>query len=271
MKDEQLRANRAMWDERVAIHVRSEFYDNESFKVGRVSLHQVEIDEMGDVGGKRLLHLQCHFGQDTMSWARLGAKVTGIDFSPSAVEVANGMATELGLGARFVCANVYDAGEALGGECFDVVYTGGGAIIWLDDIERWARIVADSLEPGGVLYLREFHPVAGVFDYESLELKPRFRYFTNEALYDETPGTYTDGDAQTQHNASYEWVHTVGDVVTAVAGAGLVIEFLHEFSATGYRALPMMVRGNDGMWRLPGELHEMLPLMYSLRARKPGP
>jgi SAM-dependent methyltransferase len=204
-----------------------------------------------------------------MSWARLGAKATGLDFSRAAVETANGMTQELGLDARFVCANVYDAVEALGGEQFDVVYTGGGAIIWLDDMGRWARVVADCLKPGGMFYLREFHPVAGVFDYEAMELKPRFPYFLDEPFFDDEPGTYTDRDAKTQHNARYEWVHPIGEVVTAVAQAGLRIEFLHEVAETGYQALAMMVRGDDGMWRLPGELHGMVPLMYSLRASKP--
>lgn len=270
MKDEQLSANRAMWDERVAIHVGSAFYDNEGFKAGRISLHKKEVEEVGDVRGKSLLHLQCHFGQDTMSWARLGAKATGLDFSPAAVEVANKMAGDLGLDARFVCANVYDAVNALDGERFDVVYTGGGALIWLDDMERWARVVAACLKPGGTLYLREFHPVAGVFDYESMELKPRFAYFLDDPVFNDEPGTYTDREARTQHNASYEWVHTLGEVVTALCDAGLRIEFLHEAAETGYQALPMMVRGDDGMWRLPDELDGMLPLMYSLRASKPG-
>ena len=147
-RDEWREVNRANWDERVPIHVSGEFYDVASFKGGQERLQPFEIDEVGDVRGKKLLHLQCHFGIDTLSWARRGARVTGLDFSAPAVEAARGLAKEMGLEATFVHSDVYDAGGATGGRTFDIVYTGRGAIIWLPDIGRWAEVVMDLLKPG---------------------------------------------------------------------------------------------------------------------------
>lgn len=271
--DDYLDVNRRMWDERVPFHVRSAFYDNEGFKAGRSSLPPAEVEEMGDVRGKTLLHLQCHFGQDTLSWARLGAKVTGLDFSPGAVDEARKLAAQVGIAdAEFVCADVYSAREALGERQFEVVYTGTGAIIWLPDMARWAQVVADSLLPGGVFYMREFHPIVTVFDDETEEavLRPRYWYFHEEPYRWEEAGSYAQPDAATQHNASYEWMHTIGDIVSAIAGAGLRIEFLHEFDHTAYQQLPFMVEVAPWTWRLPGELDRTIPLMYSIRASKPG-
>src|SRR5688500_10727107 len=175
-RDEWREANRANWDERVPIHVSGEFYDVTSFKGGQERLQPFEIDEVGDVSGKELLHLQCHFGIDTLSWARRGARVTGLDFSGPAVEAARGLASDMGLTATFVHSDVYQAVDATGGRSFDIVYTGRGAIIWLPDIGRWAEVVADLLRPGGILYLTEFYAFTDFFsdDVVSVELQ----YFT---------------------------------------------------------------------------------------------
>lgn len=269
--NDYLETNLRMWDERVAIHVRSAFYDNEGFKAGRNALPPVEVEEMGDVRGKTLLHLQCHFGQDTLSWARLGAAVTGLDFSPSAIHEARKLAAEIGVAdASFVCADVYSAREALDGRRFDIVYTGAGAIIWLPDLHRWARVVADSLVPGGTFYMREFHPLVSVFDDEATEpvLRQRYWYFHEGPYAWDEPGTYADSQAQTRHNLSYEWLHPIGDVVTALAAAGLRIDFLHEWDYTTFRHLPFLVQAGRDHWRLPGTLDGAIPLMYTIRATK---
>lgn len=155
--------NRDWWDERVPIHVGSEFYDVESFKAGRDPLGPFEVAELGPVEGRTMAHLQCHFGLDSLGWARRGARVAGLDFSRPAVEAAAELARELGLDAEFVCADVHDAAEAFGGRRFEIVYTGGGALNWLPDLDRWAGVVAGLLEPGGTLYLVEFHPVTFAF------------------------------------------------------------------------------------------------------------
>jgi SAM-dependent methyltransferase len=271
--------NRAMWDERVAIHVDSDFYGVEQFLAGQSKLRFFEADDLPPLAGRSLLHLQCHFGLDTLSLARLGARVTGLDFSQPALDAAADLARRAGIeGARWVCSDVYAAREALGGERFDVVYTGGGAIIWLDDIERWARVVADSVAPGGTFYMWEFHPAAAVFDDERDDdlMVARYPYFAERArpLHFDEPGTYASERVDTHHNESFEWPHSLGSVVTALIAAGLRLEFLHEFAVSAFKRFPSMVldetRSQPGRpyYVLP-DRPERVPMMYSLRAVKP--
>lgn len=263
-------ANRAAWDERVPLHVDSAFYDTPGFLAGRNTLRDFERREVGSVEGRSLVHLQCHFGQDTLSWGRLGATVTGVDFSGAAIDTARTLALEtadtLAAPATFVQADVYDAVEALGGQRFDVVYTGLGALVWLPDIDAWARVVADLLEPGGFVYLAEFHPVADVFADDALVAD--HDYFTRPegTRYDE-PGTYVDWDAPTTANVNYEWTHPVGAVVTALIDAGLRLDFLHEHDHTLFERWPFLERHDDGSYRLPAG-SPRLPLLYSLRAAR---
>ncbi|MCZ7544594.1 MAG: class I SAM-dependent methyltransferase [Anaerolineae bacterium] len=153
-----MESNRALWDEWTGIHAKSAFYDLEGFKAGRLSLDRVAREGLGDVTGKRLLHLQCHFGMDTLSWARLGAEVTGVDFSEKAIALARALSAELSIPARFVCANIYDLPAALDG-AFDIVFTSGGVLYWLPDLVRWAEIVAHYLRPGGTFFLADSHPL----------------------------------------------------------------------------------------------------------------
>jgi SAM-dependent methyltransferase len=255
--------NRAWWDERVPLHVASDFYDVEGFKAGANTLRQFELEEVGDVSGRSLVHLQCHFGLDTLSWARLGARVTGLDFSAPAVESARSVAAETGLDAEFVAASVYDAPAALDERHFDIVYTGLGALNWLPDIQRWAEVVAQLLAPGGFLYLSEFHPIADVFGDDDLAIA--HDYFQTEPLTFDDPGTYADLEAHTEHNRTEEWVHPLGDVVSAVLAAGLTIELLHEHDYTLFPRWPFLEKHGDS-YRFPAG-QPRLPLMYSLRAR----
>jgi len=262
--------NRDWWDEKVPLHVGGEFYRVDAFKAGEEQLRPFELAEVGDVAGRTLFHPQCHFGQDTLSWARHGATVTGLDFSPAAVAAATRLAAEVGIDARFVCADVYDAPDAVGGERFDVVYTGLGAVNWLHDIERWAATMAAVCRPGGTFYLAEFHPVAATFDDETTEaaLVPRYGYFGHEwhDTADTFTGSYGAEDAATEFNDTHERVWTLGEVVTAIAGAGFRIEFLHEWEYTLYRSLPFVVRTDRG-YELPDGLPR-IPMMYSLRATR---
>jgi SAM-dependent methyltransferase len=262
--------NQAMWDERVPIHVAGDFYDVERFRADtdRLDVRPFEVEELGSVAGRSLLHLQCHFGLDTLSWARLGARVTGLDFSGPAVDAANRLAQDIGIEADFVRADLYDAVAALGGRTFDIVYTGKGAVLWLPDIGRWADVCAALVAPGGTFYLSEFHPVTDMFAYESLELERS--YFETAPFFDDSSGTYADLEAPTVHNASYEWLHPLGSVVTALIEAGLRIEFLHEHAYTLFPRWPFLESRDDGSFVLPAGMPE-LPLMYSLRAVKPAP
>ena len=267
---EEMEANRAHWNERVPHHIASDFYDMDAFRAGAITVQDVEREEIGDVEGKTLLHLQCHFGQDTLSWARLGATVTGLDFSAEAITAARGIAEELAIPSEFVEANVYNAPRALDGRQFDVVYTGGGVLGWLPDIEAWGAVVAACVRPGGSFYIREFHPMAWIFDDAEgvTDLRVRHPYWTPaEPLREEASGSYATGAATTQ-NVTYWWNHSLGQVITALTQAGLVVEFLHEFDYAGFGMFPFMEQGDDGYWRLP-EHAESVPLMFSIRARRP--
>jgi SAM-dependent methyltransferase len=255
--------NRSWWDERVPVHVASDFYDVEAFKAGAGTLRPFELDEVGDVSGRSLVHLQCHFGLDTLSWARRGARVTGLDFSTPAIEAARSLAADVELEAEFGVADTYDAPRALEGRRFDVVYTGLGALNWLPDIRRWADTVAALVAPGGFLYLSEFHPIADVFADEDLTIE--HDYFSTEPFIFDDPGTYADVDARTEHNRTEEWAHPLGDVVSAIIDAGMTVELLHEHDYTLVARWPFLEKDGDA-YRMPAG-RPRLPLMYSLRAR----
>ncbi len=261
-------ANLALWNEITPVHARSAFYDLDGFKRGKSTLRQLEIDELGEVAGKSLLHLQCHFGMDTMSWARLGASVTGVDFSDVAIDLAQSLAEELGLDARFVCSNVYDLPENLSGQ-FDIVYTGIGAICWLQDLTRWAEIIALFLKPGGTFYIYDGHPFTAMFENErdTTGYRVAYPYFQGpEPLRFEPDGDYAEPGFVGTHT-SYEWIHSMSTIINALIRAGLRIEFLNEFAHCDWQFFPFMQQGADGLWRLP-ENYIQLPMMFSLKATR---
>ncbi|MFI5121655.1 MAG: class I SAM-dependent methyltransferase [Vicinamibacteria bacterium] len=267
MRDEHRELNRAWWDERVPIHTASEFYDVEGFRAGAGRLRPFEVEEVGDVAGKRLLHLQCHFGLDSLSWARLEASVVGLDFSQPAVAAANALAAETRLDGTFVAADVYDARAALGGERFEVVYTGLGALNWLSDLGRWAEVVSSLLADDGILYLAEFHPFADVFADEDLTVA--YDYFHDPAglRLEDDGGTYADLEAATASNATHEWAHPISEVVGAVLGAGLRLELFNEHDYTLFPRWPFLLHQPGGYYHQP-DGRPKLPLIYSLRARR---
>ena len=245
------------------VHEKSAFYDVAGFKAGKTTLNPLELEELGDVKNKTLLHLQCHFGLDTLSWAREGAKVTGIDFSEKAITLAKNLAEELSLDARFICSDVYALPENLQGR-FDVVFTSYGALPWLPNLEKWANVVAHFLKPGGVFYLAEFHPVLWMFDNDMRRLT--YPYFNHGAIVEEANGTYADRDAPIC-NQEITWNHGLGEVISALTGQGLRIEFVHELPYSFYNAFASAVRAADGFYRLKN-YENILPLTYSIRATK---
>jgi 2-polyprenyl-3-methyl-5-hydroxy-6-metoxy-1,4-benzoquinol methylase len=259
--EDYLQINQANWNARVPIHLASDYYDVAGFKAGGSALRPFELAEVGDVAGRRLAHLQCHLGLDTLSWARLGAEVTGLDFSDAAVQQARSIAAECGIPARFVTADVHDAPRALG-ETYDIVYTGIGALVWLPDLTRWAETVAALLNPGGFLYLAEFHPFTNMLDDDTGTHITR-DYFDRTPQVWEYPHTYT-GSYILEHQTSVQFDHGMGDVVTAVAAAGLRVDFLHEHDHTLFRRFADLVEA-DGAYRRPAGAPR-IPLMYSLRA-----
>jgi SAM-dependent methyltransferase len=257
--------NRAMWNAKVPLHLRSELYNVAAFKAGALSLRPQEIEDVGDVAGRDLIHLQCHFGKDTLSWARLGARATGLDFSQPAIEAAVALAREIGVEARFVNADVYDAPAAAGREAFDIVYTGVGALCWLPDIDRWARVVFDLLRPGGQLYLFEFHPMKWIFAESTERPEIRYDYFTPPVGFRDGGVTYADVSIAAAATPTVQWNHPLGEVVTALATAGLRIALLREMDGDVLPAWKIMQRGEDRLYRMPPGV-PALPQMYVLRA-----
>jgi SAM-dependent methyltransferase len=265
--DERLKLNLERWNEMVAVHANSPGYRLAEFRRGANVLTPLERAEVGDVRGKSLLHLQCHFGIDTLSWARLGAQATGLDFSDQAIKLARSLSAELNIPARFVCSDVYDARGTLG-EKFDIVFTSYGALCWLPDLKRWGEIAAHFVKPGGFFYIAEFHPLTQTFynEADATELKPRFSYF--DTTMKEFPGgepDYSSKSATIAHG-SHEWIYTTAGVVNALIEAGLVIEFLREHAVCCFRFFPFMEQGADGWWRIAGD---PIPLTLSIKARKP--
>jgi SAM-dependent methyltransferase len=260
--------NRANWDDRVPVHLASAFYDLAGFRAGASTLRPFEVAEVGSVAGLSLVHLQCHIGLDTLSWARRGAVVSGLDFSAPAIAAASSLSSDLGIEATFVVSDVYDAVAAFGGQRFDIVYTGIGALVWLPDIPRWARVVAGLLEPGGFLYLAEGHPFAQILDSASGGLVVARDYFASAPEVEDYPYSYTDGPALS-HQRTAEFQHGLGEIVTSLVEAGLRIEFMHEWDFELFRRFDSLQRQEDGTYRLPAG-QPRVPMMYSLRASMPG-
>jgi SAM-dependent methyltransferase len=260
--------NRAMWDAKAPLHVTSPLYDVAGFKAGGVRLKAHEIQDLGDVSGKDLIHLQCHFGLDTLSWARLGARVVGLDFSKPAVQAASTLAKEIGAEAEFVLSDVYNAPEAVGRRTFDIVYTGVGALCWLPDMDRWAKVVFDLLKPGGELYLFEFHPIKWIFD-PAVTSEPIMRddYFSPAEGFPDGGVTYADASISAAATPTVQWNHPLGEVVTALVRAGLQIDLLRELDWSVMREWEIMEAAEDRMYRMPRD-RPSLPLMYVLRAHR---
>jgi SAM-dependent methyltransferase len=268
--NDYMEANRKHWDEAVAHHVASDFYDVGEFRRNPDRLKPVELEELGDVRGKTLLHLQCHFGIDTISWARQGAIVTGVDFSANAVAQARALAADVGIDARFVESNIYDLPQNLDGQ-FDVVFTSYGVLTWLPDLKRWAEIAASFVKPGGTFYIVEFHPFCWVFDdaKDVDDLHVKYPYFAPEPLPQEFEGTYATKPGTVMENRrTFDFPFTLGDAVTSLIDAGLRIDFLHEFPFSTYQFLPFTERRADGKVYLTK--HDgSVPLLFSIKATKP--
>lgn len=268
--DEYRRANQKMWDLFAGIHLHSQFYHVDEFKKGRTSLDNLILFEMGDVQGKSLLHLQCHFGLDTLSWARLGAQATGMDFSNEGIRIARELSDELKIPARFICCDLYDLPDHLDGK-FDRVFTSFGVLCWLPDIPRWAQIIGHFLKPGGIFYIAEFHPFVGVFENEGdvTEFRVTYPYFLDEPITLEADGTYADNETKFPKLVEYEWQPRIGEIITGLIDAGLTIEFVHEFPYTCYQHFPFLVEREAGKWYAPEDMPS-LPLTFTLRAHKTG-
>ena len=256
--------NRAMWNARVPLHLTSRMYDLESFVAGRNSLTDIELELLGDVAGMKILHLQCHFGQDTLSLARMGAEVTGLDISDAAIAEAQKLTDRCGLKAEWVQSNVVDHVPQLDGR-FDIVFTSYGTIGWFPDLEPWAANIKRYLKPGGRLVFVEFHPVVWMFDNDFTRLT--YSYFNKETIIEEEQGTYADRTADIKL-ASHSWNHDLGEVLTALLNAGLHIERFMERDGSPHDCFRNAVKGADGMYRIKG-MEGVLPMVYGLSATLP--
>jgi SAM-dependent methyltransferase len=270
--DDYSRANRAVWNAWTAHHAGSEHHrDAERVRAGGSSLRSIELEEVGAVAGRTLLHLQCNMGSDTLSWARLGARVTGVDIADGAIAKARALALEAGIEARFVCSDVYDLPAALD-EQFDIVFTSYGALCWMPDLSRWAEIAARYVRPGGVFYIVDLHPFPMIFDSGRQDptgmrfevASPYFHAAEPIAAAVEPGSAGADEDAPA---TVYAWRYSLGEVISALLAAGLQLEFVHEFPMAHYRCFPELVRGEDGWWRWPDGRNSM-PLLFSIKARQ---
>jgi ubiquinone/menaquinone biosynthesis C-methylase UbiE len=261
MARDYLQSNREIWDQWATAHAKSEFYDLEMFKAGKSSLHSIELDALGDVAGKSLLHLQCHIGPDTLSWARLGATVTGVDFSEEAIHIAQSLADDLQLKATFIQSDIDALPGVLLGE-FDIVFTSYG----LPELKPWAQVIAHFLKPGGTFFIAEFHPFMCIFE-EVEPLKIAYPYFHIQQPVDfETTGSYASPEANV-HGYTYEWAHSLSDVINALLGAGLQIQEMGEHDVCVYPHFPGMERDEGGWWRLK-QYAQNIPAMFSVKASK---
>ncbi|HKD74988.1 MAG TPA: class I SAM-dependent methyltransferase [Ktedonobacterales bacterium] len=264
--DRAIQSNRELWNELTEVHAGGA-YDVDDFRSGKKQLDPLVRSEIGDVAGKSLLHLQCHFGVDTLMWARLGAQVTGADLSPDAIALARKLGDELGLPATFVESNLYDLPNVLQGE-FDIVYTSWGVLGWLPDLATWGQIIAHYLKPGGFFYIAETHPFLNVFydGSDATGLRVEYTYFY-EPRYEANSHDYASGKSLA--NPMYLWRHSLGEVVNALAGAGLRIDFLHEHPFLSWPYVPFMIQDAEGWYRLPSGLPG-IPLSFSIKATKAG-
>ncbi|MGY2133010.1 class I SAM-dependent methyltransferase [Hymenobacter sp. HD11105] len=255
--------NRQLWNAKTDFHVRSEFYDVEGFLGGKSSLNDLELGLLGDVAGKSILHLQCHFGQDSLSLSRLGARVTGVDLSDQAIAKARELAAQLGLSAEFICSDVYDLPNHLHQQ-FDVVFTSYGVLGWLPDMGRWAGVVSHFLKPGGQLVLVEFHPAVWMFDNDFTHVQ--YSYFNRQTITEVETGTYADRSAPLEQTA-VSWNHDLGEVLGSLLQEGLEIKHFAEYDYSPYNCFSNMEQIAERKFQLKN-MAGKLPLMYSVVANK---
>lgn len=263
------RNNQHLWDEVARVHFQA-YTEVEILKQGGCALDEIELREIGEVQGKSLLHLQCHIGTDTLSWARRGALVTGVDFSEESLACAQQLQRELDLPARFVQSNIYDLPGVLHGQ-FDIVYTSRGVLCWLRDLEAWAQVIAHYLKPGGIFYIMESHPLMNIFEeVEPGDLSVKYPYFHDPepTIWDDDDPDYADPAYVPQH-ASFEWNWSISDILSALLNAGLKLELFNEYERLFFKAYPSMVVQSDRWYDFP-RYSKKLPWIFTLRARKPA-
>jgi ubiquinone/menaquinone biosynthesis C-methylase UbiE len=255
--------NKASWNNRVAHHIVSDFYDMPAFLAGRNSLNDIELDLLGNIEGKAVLHLQCHFGQDSISLARMGADVTGVDFSDKAIDAANGLAASMHINARFICCDMYDLPGLLDQQ-FDIIFTSYGTITWLPDLDKWAKLISRYLKPGGRLVFADFHPVVWMYDNDFSKIV--YSYFKDQPIIATEAGTYADKNAPIQSEC-ITWNHGLAETIDSLLQNGLNIQALREYDYSPYNCFSNTVEFEPGKFRIEGMSH-FLPMVFALAAVK---
>ncbi|WP_299368008.1 class I SAM-dependent methyltransferase [Winogradskyella sp.] len=257
------KVNKETWNQKVAVHSQSDMYNMKAFKAGETSLMPYELKALDDVSGKSLLHLQCHFGQDTLSWSRMGAQCVGVDLSDEGIKLAKELNDELKLDAEFVCCNVLDTSQYVS-KTFDIVFTSYGVIGWLPDLKPWAKMIAERLKVGGMFYIVEFHPILWMFDYIDGKPKMKYHYSQDEVIYEEYEGTYADNSSK-MVSKEYGWNHGLSEVVNALIESGLQIEYFNEYDESPYDVFPDLIKQDNGMYRMKDQL---FPMIFEIKATK---
>lgn len=255
--------NRQSWNNRVETHLKSEFYNLENFINGKTSLNCIELGLLGDVKGKSILHLQCHFGQDSISLSRLGAEVTGVDLSDKAIESAKQITIETNSKTNYICCDIYDLPNHLDKQ-FDIIFTSYGTIGWLPDLDKWAKIISQFLKPNGQFVFVEFHPVVWMFD-DNFE-KIGYNYFKSDAIVETESGTYADKSADIVLE-SVSWNHSLSEVISSLIKNGLEINSLEEYDYSPYNCFNKTIEFEKGKYRIE-HLGDKIPMVYSIVARK---
>lgn len=251
--------NKQTWNDKVDVHVDSDFYELESFMNGKNTVPLTDMQQLGDVKGKSILHLQCHFGQDSLSLARLGAKVTGVDFSDKAISKAKELNSQLGLDAEFICCDVYETLKHISQQ-YDIVYTSYGTIGWLPDLDKWVNVIAKALKPNGKFVFFEFHPVVWMYDDNFNEVF--YNYFKSEPIKEEYSGTYADKDSEIV-NKTISWNHSLSEVFQALLKLNISIEHFEEFDYSNYNCFNDMEEFETGKYRIQ-KFENKIPMMYAI-------
>ena len=255
--------NKKWWNSITPLHAKSSLYNLAKFKKGQSSLQEIEIKELGDIKGKRLLHLMCHFGMDSLSLARKGATVTGVDISDASIQLAKKLSKEIDVPATFICSDIYKLENVLH-EKFDIIFMSYGVLLWLSSIKKWAKLIESFLKKGGFFYIVELHPFTTMLSYD---FKIQYDYFDKGPYLDDADGSYTNWEEKIK-GVTYEWSYTMSDVINALQKAGLKIEYLHEFPFTMYDQFPGYMKKNTKGQYVLKNTKTQIPLLFSIKASK---
>lgn len=258
-----VKINKKWWNSITPIHKKSSLYNLKKFKKGFTSLQKIELEELGNVKGKTMLHLMCHFGMDSLSWTRKGARVTGVDVSDASIQLAKELSNELHIPAEFICSDIYSLPKKLNKK-FNIIFMSYGVLLWLSNIEKWAKLLTHFLKKGGTFYIVELHPFTTILSYD---FTLAYDYFDKGPYLDDADGSYTDWNEKIK-GVTYEWSYTMSDIVNALTKVGLHIEYLHEFPFTMYNQFPgHMKKNKKGQYVLKNKKVQ-IPLLFSLKATK---